>query len=169
MITSGFSGTSSRTFSTSPAIKRQLLMLLSAAFTLAAFDSDHLAGNGRRKLGNGAGSAAKVKHHLVSGISYIFPYLGIQNLRSQGIWLEKGKCADLKFQSSFPFKRMVALPRRIKIILKCATDLPFRRMFFQRLQIIFFLVVVLPWTRISPLVSKKKMSKIAAAFYRSWH
>ena len=29
--------------------------------------ADHLAGNGRRKLGNGAGSAVKIKHYLISG------------------------------------------------------------------------------------------------------
>ena len=78
--------------------------------------TDHLAGNRRCKLCNSSCSAVKIKHYLISGISYIFPHLGIQDLCSQGIWLEKGKGADLKFQSKKFFIEIILSIKDLRLV-----------------------------------------------------
>ena len=78
--------------------------------------ADHLAGNGRRKLGNSAGSTVKVKYYLISGSSYVCTHLGIQDLRRQGVWLEEGKRADLKLQPKKFFVEIILSIKDLRLI-----------------------------------------------------
>ena len=60
--------------------------------------TDHFFCYRRQKLGNGSGSAVKIKDLHASCIFNICADNRIQNLRRQGIWLKKGKRTDPESQ-----------------------------------------------------------------------